>query len=165
MWSEWPPLVDVLQIGARNMQNFELLRAVGQTRTPVLLKRGMSATIDEWLAAAEYILAEGNPHVILGERGIRTFEPATRNTLDLTAIRSCVSAATCPSSSTRRTRSACDDGSLPSAARLRPSARMASWSKFTPIRTTRSATASKRSRFASYELLPTISSAFRYSPP
>lgn len=78
--------VDVLQIGARNMQNFDLLKAVGRVGRPVLLKRGLSATIDELLAAAEYILAEGNPHVILCERGIRTFEQATRNTLDLSAV-------------------------------------------------------------------------------
>ena len=78
--------VDVLQIGARNMQNFDLLRAVGRTSTPVLLKRGMSASLDELLAAAEYVLSEGNPHVILCERGIRTFETATRNTLDLSAV-------------------------------------------------------------------------------
>lgn len=78
--------VDVLQIGARNMQNFDLLKAVGRTGHPVLLKRGLSATIDELLAAAEYILAEGNPNVILCERGIRTFESATRNTLDLSAV-------------------------------------------------------------------------------
>jgi len=78
--------VDVLQIGARNMQNFDLLKAVGKTTTPVLLKRGLSASLDELLAAAEYILSEGNPHVILCERGIRTFETATRNTLDLSAV-------------------------------------------------------------------------------
>jgi chorismate mutase/prephenate dehydratase len=78
--------VDVLQIGARNMQNFDLLRAVGKTSRPVLLKRGLSASLDELLAAAEYVLAEGNPHVILCERGIRTFETATRNTLDLSAV-------------------------------------------------------------------------------
>lgn len=78
--------VDVLQIGARNMQNYPLLRAVGQTNKPVLLKRGFGATIDEWLWSAEYILAEGNPNVILCERGIRTFETATRNTLDLSAV-------------------------------------------------------------------------------
>ena len=77
---------DLLQIGARNMQNFDLLREVGRTRKPVLLKRGMSATLEEFLAAAEYILAEGNPHVILCERGIRTFETATRNTLDLSIV-------------------------------------------------------------------------------
>ncbi|CAN5474165.1 hypothetical protein BH23BAC4_BH23BAC4_02500 [soil metagenome] len=77
---------DVLQIGARNMQNFELLKAVGRLRVPVLLKRGMMSSIDEWLAAAEYILAQGNPRVILCERGIRTFETATRNTLDLSAV-------------------------------------------------------------------------------
>ncbi len=78
--------VDVLQIGARNMQNFDLLKAVGRTTRPVLLKRGLSATLDELLAAAEYVLSEGNPHVILCERGIRTFETATRNTLDLSAV-------------------------------------------------------------------------------
>jgi 3-deoxy-7-phosphoheptulonate synthase len=74
---------DLLQVGARNMQNFDLLRELGRIRKPVLLKRGMSATIEEFLAAAEYILAEGNQQVILCERGIRTFETATRNTLDL----------------------------------------------------------------------------------
>jgi len=78
--------VDVLQVGARNMQNFDLLREVGRTKKPVLLKRGLSATIEEFLAAAEYILAEGNPQVILCERGIRTYETATRNTLDLSII-------------------------------------------------------------------------------
>ncbi len=78
--------VDMLQIGARNMQNFELLKEAGRTKVPVLLKRGLSATIDEWLNAAEYVLAEGNPNVVLCERGIRTFETATRNTLDLSAI-------------------------------------------------------------------------------
>lgn len=77
---------DIIQIGTRNMQNFGLLRAVGRQSKPVILKRGMSATVDEWLMAAEYILAEGNPNVILCERGIRTFETATRNTLDLSAI-------------------------------------------------------------------------------
>ncbi|HUP48323.1 MAG TPA: 3-deoxy-7-phosphoheptulonate synthase [Thermoanaerobaculia bacterium] len=78
--------VDVLQIGARNMQNFNLLSAVGLTRKPVLLKRGMSATVQEWLLAAEYVMAGGNNQVILCERGIRTFETYTRNTLDLSAI-------------------------------------------------------------------------------
>ena len=78
--------VDLLQVGARNMQNFSLLKAAGQSRRPVLLKRGLSATIEEWLLAAEYVLAAGNPNVILCERGIRTFETATRNTLDLSAI-------------------------------------------------------------------------------
>ena len=77
---------DMLQIGARNVQNFSLLRAVGKSRMPVLLKRGMMSTIDEWLQAAEYILLEGNPNVVLCERGIRTFEKATRNTLDLSAV-------------------------------------------------------------------------------
>ncbi|MGB6930833.1 MAG: 3-deoxy-7-phosphoheptulonate synthase [Syntrophobacteria bacterium] len=78
--------VDVVQIGARNMQNFELLRSAGRIGKPVLLKRGLSATIEEWLMSAEYILSEGNEQVILCERGIRTFEPYTRNTLDLSAI-------------------------------------------------------------------------------
>jgi 3-deoxy-7-phosphoheptulonate synthase len=77
---------DIIQIGARNMQNFGLLRAVGRQSKPVLLKRGLSATVEEWLMAAEYIMSEGNPHVILCERGIRTFETATRNTLDLSAV-------------------------------------------------------------------------------
>lgn len=77
---------DILQIGARNMQNFGLLKAVGQLRKPVLLKRGISATVEEWLMSAEYILSEGNDQVILCERGIRTFETATRNTLDLSAV-------------------------------------------------------------------------------
>jgi len=78
--------VDILQIGARNMQNFDLLKEVGKTKKPVVLKRGLSATIEEWLASAEYILLEGNPNVILCERGIRTFETATRNTSDLSVI-------------------------------------------------------------------------------
>ena len=77
---------DLLQVGARNMQNFDLLRELGRIRKPVLLKRGMSATVEEFLAAAEYILAEGNEQVILCERGIRTFETATRNTLDLSVV-------------------------------------------------------------------------------
>jgi len=77
---------DVLQIGARNMQNFRLLQAVGQAGKPVLLKRGIAATISEWLHAAEYILSEGNYRVALCERGIRTFEEYTRNTLDLSAV-------------------------------------------------------------------------------
>ncbi len=77
---------DVLQIGARNSQNFDLLREVGQARKPVVLKRGMANTIEEWLMSAEYILSKGNSQVILGERGIRTFETATRNTLDLSAV-------------------------------------------------------------------------------
>lgn len=78
--------IDVMQIGARNAQNFPLLREVGKTRTPVLLKRGMSETIDELLMGAEYIMSEGNPNVILCERGIRTFETRTRNTFDVNAI-------------------------------------------------------------------------------
>ena len=78
--------VDILQVGARNMQNYNLLSALGQVRKPILLKRGMSATIQEWLLAAEYIMAGGNYDVILCERGIRTFETYTRNTLDISAI-------------------------------------------------------------------------------
>ena len=78
--------VDVIQIGARNMQNFDLLKKVGRSRKPVLLKRGLSSTIEEWLMSAEYIMSEGNNNVILCERGIRTFETYTRNTLDLSAV-------------------------------------------------------------------------------
>jgi len=78
--------VDMIQIGARNMQNFYLLKEAGKSGLPVLLKRGLSATIDEWLNAAEYIIAEGNPNVVLCERGIRTFETTTRNTLDISAV-------------------------------------------------------------------------------
>ena len=78
--------VDILQIGARNMQNFRLLRLAGQTNKPILLKRGLSATVEEWLMAAEYIVSSGNGEVILCERGIRTFEDSTRNTLDLSAV-------------------------------------------------------------------------------
>ncbi len=77
---------DILQIGTRNMQNFSLLKEVGRSGRPVLLKRGMYSTLDEWLNCAEYILSEGNPDVILCERGIRTFETYTRNTLDLSAV-------------------------------------------------------------------------------
>lgn len=78
--------VDILQIGARNMQNFSLLKEAGKTKLPILLKRGLCATVDEWLNAAEYILSEGNPNVILCERGIRTYETSTRNTLDISAV-------------------------------------------------------------------------------
>lgn len=78
--------VDVIQVGARNMQNFDLLKQLGKTNKPILLKRGLSSTIEEWLMSAEYIMAGGNDNVILCERGIRTFEPYTRNTLDLSAI-------------------------------------------------------------------------------
>lgn len=77
---------DVLQIGARNMQNYQLLEEAGRTGMAVLLKRGLSATIEEWLLSAEYVIAQGNPNVILCERGIRTFETATRNTMDLNAV-------------------------------------------------------------------------------
>jgi chorismate mutase/prephenate dehydratase len=88
-WEEVPVVAhfaDMLQIGARNMQNFSLLRAASRSGKPILLKRGAGATVDEWLMAAEYILAEGNPNVVLCERGIRTFERATRHTLDLNAV-------------------------------------------------------------------------------
>jgi 3-deoxy-7-phosphoheptulonate synthase len=88
-WEEVPVVAhfaDMLQIGARNMQNFSLLRAASRSGKPILLKRGAGATIEEWLMAAEYVLAEGNPNVVLCERGIRTFERATRHTLDLNAV-------------------------------------------------------------------------------
>ncbi|MGI6577652.1 MAG: 3-deoxy-7-phosphoheptulonate synthase, partial [Eubacteriales bacterium] len=78
--------VDVIQVGARNMQNFELLKELGKVKQPILLKRGLSSTLDELLMSAEYIMAGGNENVILCERGIRTFEYATRNTLDLSAV-------------------------------------------------------------------------------
>lgn len=77
---------DILQVGARNMQNFSLLKKLGKVERPIILKRGLAATIEEWLSAAEYILAGGNPRVILCERGVRTSEPWTRNTLDLSAV-------------------------------------------------------------------------------
>jgi 3-deoxy-7-phosphoheptulonate synthase len=77
---------DVLQVGARNMQNFLMLKEMGYQEKPILLKRGMSSTVEEWMMAAEYILKEGNDKVILCERGIRTFEPSTRNTLDISAV-------------------------------------------------------------------------------
>lgn len=80
------PYVDCLQVGSRNMQNFELLKALGQQSKPVLLKRGLAATVEEFLMAAEYILASGNPNVILCERGIRSYDPAFRNVLDLAAV-------------------------------------------------------------------------------
>lgn len=78
--------VDLIQVGARNMQNFSLLKELGRIRKPILLKRGLAATVQEWIMSAEYIMAEGNPNVILCERGIRTFEDYTRNTLDLSAV-------------------------------------------------------------------------------
>lgn len=83
---EFVEYVDVIQIGARNMQNFDLLKAVGKTNKPVLLKRGLANTIEEWIMSAEYILSEENTNVMLCERGIRTFEPYTRNTLDLSVV-------------------------------------------------------------------------------
>ena len=78
--------VDLIQIGARNMQNFDLLKEVGKTDKPILLKRGLSSTIQEWLMSAEYIMSEGNERIILCERGIRTYETATRHTLDLSSV-------------------------------------------------------------------------------
>ncbi len=83
---EYVEKVDLIQVGARNMQNFDLLKALGKIKTPILLKRGLSATIEEWIMSAEYIMAGGNENVILCERGIRTFETYTRNTLDLSAV-------------------------------------------------------------------------------
>ena len=83
---EFVKYADIIQIGARNMQNFDLLKAIGKTNTPILLKRGLSNTIEEWLMSAEYIMANGNENVILCERGIRTFEKYTRNTLDISAV-------------------------------------------------------------------------------
>lgn len=83
---EFCEYVDILQVGTRNMQNYPLLRALGKVNKPILLKRGMSSTIEEWLLAAEYIVSSGNEKVILCERGIRTFENATRNTIDISAI-------------------------------------------------------------------------------
>ena len=83
---EFVEKVDLIQVGARNMQNFTLLKELGKLKKPILLKRGMSATIEEWLMSAEYIMSEGNENVILCERGIRTFETYTRNTLDLSAV-------------------------------------------------------------------------------
>ena len=83
---EFDEYVDILQVGTRNMQNYPLLKALGKLKKPVLLKRGMSSTIEEWLLAAEYIVSSGNNQVILCERGIRTFETATRNTVDIAAI-------------------------------------------------------------------------------
>ena len=78
--------VDIVQVGARNMQNFELLKEVGKMSKPILLKRGLSSTYEEWIMSAEYIMSEGNENVILCERGVRTFETYTRNTLDVSAI-------------------------------------------------------------------------------
>ncbi len=83
---EFGPHLDMIQVGARNMQNFDLLKEIGKTRIPVLLKRGLSATIEEWLMSAEYILAGGNENVVLCERGIRTYETAYRNVMDLNAV-------------------------------------------------------------------------------
>ena len=84
--AEMEPLVDMWQIGARNMQNFDLLKEVGKTGKPVLLKRGMSATVKDLLMSAEYVLSEGNPNVVLCERGVRSFEDSTRNMLDMSAV-------------------------------------------------------------------------------
>ena len=83
---EFEEYVDLIQVGARNMQNFDLLKALGKSKKPVLLKRGLANTMEEWIMAAEYIMAGGNENVIMCERGIRTFETYTRNTLDLSVI-------------------------------------------------------------------------------
>jgi 3-deoxy-7-phosphoheptulonate synthase len=93
----------MLQIGTRNMQNFPLLQAVGGVRKPVMLKRGLTATYEEWLMAAEYVAQRGNLDIVLCERGIRTFETATRNTLDVSAVPMVHALSHLPSSSTRRT--------------------------------------------------------------
>jgi 3-deoxy-7-phosphoheptulonate synthase len=128
---------DMFQLGARNMQNFTLLRELGRTRKAVLLKRGIAATIEEWLLSAEYILAGGNSQVVLCERGIRTFENYTRNTLDISAIPVVKKLSHLPIIA---------DPSHGTGRRERPSrpAPTASSSRCTPIRTTRSATARSR---------------------
>ena len=100
------PLIDCFQVGARNMQNFNLLRELGQARKPVLLKRGMAATLEETLLSAEYILSGGNYDLILCERGIRTFETYTRNTMDISAIPVLQKLTHLPIMATRRTASA-----------------------------------------------------------
>ena len=106
---------DCLQVGARNMQNFSLLKEVGRSKLPVMLKRGMSATIKDLLMSAEYILSEGNFNVLLCERGIRTFETYTRNTLDLNAVPVLKERRICRSSSIRRTASDLREHVLPMA--------------------------------------------------
>jgi 3-deoxy-7-phosphoheptulonate synthase len=132
---------DILQVGARNMQNFDLLKELGKVRKPVMLKRGLAATIEEWLLSAEYVMQGGNYDVILCERGIRTFESYTRNTLDLAAIPSSTNSRTCPSSSILRTAPAAATKSLPWPAPRSPPAPTVSWSKSTTTPTTPSATA------------------------
>ena len=107
------PYIDIFQVGARNMQNFNLLREVGKVRKPVLLKRGIAATIEEMLLSAEYIMSGGNYQVIFCERGIRTFETYTRNTLDISAIPSCTSCRTCRSRPILRTVRDCATKSRP----------------------------------------------------
>ena len=139
--------VDVIQIGARNMQNFNLLKEVGSyTKKPVLLKRGMSATLQELLMSAEYVMASGNENVILCERGIRTFETAMRNTLDLTVVPYLRRRTHLPVSSTRRMRQVMPiSWSRPRLPRLR-SARTVSSSRCTTTRPARSATARRARR-------------------
>jgi 3-deoxy-7-phosphoheptulonate synthase len=127
---------DIIQIGARNMQNYPLLRRAGQAGKPILLKRGMSATIEEFLLAAEYILAEGNPEVILCERGVRGFDTQTRNILDLTAI-----PLSLPTRPTARDSAA---RSCPWREPPWPRVRTGSWSRCTPIRRERCRTARSR---------------------
>ncbi len=136
---------DILQIGARNMQNFPLLMAAGKVERPVMLKRGISATIEEWLMAAEYIVSSGNPEVILCERGIRTFETYTRNTLDLTAV-PLLHRLTPPAGHRRplARHGQALAGAADGAWRPWPVAPTASWSRCTPTPTTPSPTASSR---------------------
>jgi 3-deoxy-7-phosphoheptulonate synthase len=98
---------DIVQIGTRNMQNFSLLKRAGHSRRPIMLKRGMSATLEEWLMAAEYIMAAGNSQVILCERGVRTFVRHSRNTLDLSVVPVACGKAICRSSSTPATPPGC----------------------------------------------------------
>ena len=130
-----PEVADIVQIGARNMQNYSLLKLAGRIRKPVLLKRGLSATIQELLLSAEYILAEGNPNVILCERGVRGFDPATRNLLDLSAIPVVHGLSHLPSSPTRATEPATVTWSCRWPRRLSPAARMGSWWRCIPHRT------------------------------
>ena len=136
--------VDMLQVGARNMQNFPLLRALGKVRRPVLLKRGLAATFQEWLLAAEYLLDGGNEQVILCERGIRTFEPATRNTLDLASV-ALAKARTCRCLSTRATPPATASSSSPWPWPPRRQEPMDCWWRCTPRPTRPSAMARRPS--------------------
>jgi 3-deoxy-7-phosphoheptulonate synthase len=130
---------DVLQVGARNMQNYSLLEKLGAVKKPVMLKRGLSGTIREWLMAAEYIVANGNPNVMLCERGIRTFETATRNTLDINAIPVVKSSTTPPMAS------GSESTWRPSPGPASPPVQTASWSRSTRSRRRPSPTATSLS--------------------